>query len=565
MIPPLPTWREPSEEGQPSGGGARPPQAERLTPNSVPGHLMARSELVSADGSPLEKPGVPTPPEETGILRTDGPLVPDFLGVLLALAGGTIQTAQGETVGRIAGDTSVPAAWAGRFGEIPSDQPERPTSPPADIPPAVSGMPLSLPPDSRPAGPPREPSEAGGIRETAGTPRERGDATGSVGSPAPGRSFAGPLPGASDLPDGGRGITESPVPAAAPEAWPGLPSRRPDQGQAPAEGSATVSKSPPGNPTGNAGEVPTAPPLAREFPPDSGPLRAWQPQALDRGASGDAQWDLAVASSPHPASAGTGLDSRGGELRQSSVGILPGERTADEESVLPMPAAPSPTPLPEVGPARMSALRGPTPMGFDLGAHDGPPPRDAHLSVEGGDSRREKKAPPPMRGPGPEFRQEDGAAAGGTARGSLPEPSEAPRAALSAASIQRVVSAVRMSASRGGVEVRLLLHPESLGDVQVQVRWERGVLTARLEAATPAARDVLAGGLETLRTALQDQRVPVDRLQVAVRLDLGAWSHGQELARQQRDAPGPPLALAWATPAGPEPAPSAAGRLDIRI
>jgi hypothetical protein len=86
-----------------------------------------------------------------------------------------------------------------------------------------------------------------------------------------------------------------------------------------------------------------------------------------------------------------------------------------------------------------------------------------------------------------------------------------------------------------------------------------------LEAATPAARDVLAGGLETLRMALQDQGVPVDRLEVAVRLDLGARSYDQELARQERDTPDPPLALAWATPAEPEPAPGAARLLDIRI
>lgn len=515
MIPPLPTGREPSEGGQLSGGEARPPQAERLTADSAPGQLLARSELMSAGGSPLEKPGPPGPPKETGILRTDGSLVPDFLGVLLALAGGTIPTAQGETVGPIEGDTAV-VAWAGRFGEIPGDHPERPNSPstgsgpraepggpPAEIPPAVSGMPLSLPPDSRPAGPLREPSEGGAIRETAGTPGERGDATGSVGSPAPGRSFAGPLPGAPDLPGGGRGTTESPGPAAAPEAWPGLPSREPE-------------------------------------------------------------WDLAVASRPHPARAGTGLNSLGGEVRHSSAGILPGEETADEESVLPVPAAPSPTPLPEGGPARMSAPRGPTPIGLDLEAHDGPRPRGEHLSAGERDARKDQETPPPMGGRGQDRPQETAPTPRG--RGEEPPPqSEAPREALSAVGIQRVVSAVRMSASRGGVEVRLRLHPESLGDVQVQVRWERGVLTARLEAATPAARDVLAGGLETLRMALQDQGVAVDRLQVAVRLDLGARSHGQELARQERDAPGPPLALAWATLAGPEPAPGAAGLLDIRI
>ena len=119
------------------------------------------------------------------------------------------------------------------------------------------------------------------------------------------------------------------------------------------------------------------------------------------------------------------------------------------------------------------------------------------------------------------------------------EPREAAsgRPPLTPAGFQRVVSAARMSAAGGGVQVRLTLHPESLGEVVVQVRWDRGALTAQLEAATPAARAALEGGLERLRTALAEQGIPVERLQVG--LQLGAEAHSQRHARAEREAEAP--------------------------
>jgi len=111
------------------------------------------------------------------------------------------------------------------------------------------------------------------------------------------------------------------------------------------------------------------------------------------------------------------------------------------------------------------------------------------------------------------------------------------RPPLTPAGFQRVVSAARMSAAGGGVQVRLTLHPESLGEVVVQVRWDRGALTAQLEAATPAARAALEGGLERLRTALAEQGIPVERLQVG--LQLGAEAHSQRHARAEREAEAP--------------------------
>ena len=136
---------------------------------------------------------------------------------------------------------------------------------------------------------------------------------------------------------------------------------------------------------------------------------------------------------------------------------------------------------------------------------------------------------------------------------------------VSPAGIERVVAAVRTSLSEGGMEVRLRLHPESLGDVQVHVRWDRGLLTARLEAATPAARDALEGGLHLLRDALQEQGVPVDRLHVGLRLGLEGQSRGQDPGRQSGANPAPAPAPIESADAASSSTPAPAGRLDVRI
>jgi hypothetical protein len=151
------------------------------------------------------------------------------------------------------------------------------------------------------------------------------------------------------------------------------------------------------------------------------------------------------------------------------------------------------------------------------------------------------------------------------ARGRSPQALGIPRVPVSPAGLERVATAVRMAVSRGGGEVRLRLHPESLGDVQVRVRWEGGVLTARLEASSPAARDALEAGLQTLRTVLQEQGVPMDTLQVGVRLNLEARSHPHDFLRQGSAAPAPSPEPAENASGGVEPAFLPLGRLDLRI
>jgi flagellar hook-length control protein FliK len=131
--------------------------------------------------------------------------------------------------------------------------------------------------------------------------------------------------------------------------------------------------------------------------------------------------------------------------------------------------------------------------------------------------------------------------------------------------LERVVSAARASVARGGTEVRLRLHPETLGEVRVQVRWEGGTLSARLEAATPAGREALEQGAPALRAALQEHGIPVEQLSVNLRMDSDARPQHRPPASDrvvheapERDRPTRTDAVALSEPA-------LNGRVDIRI
>jgi len=141
----------------------------------------------------------------------------------------------------------------------------------------------------------------------------------------------------------------------------------------------------------------------------------------------------------------------------------------------------------------------------------------------------------------------------------------ATRSALSPTGLQLVVSATRMSATSGGMQVRLTLHPESLGEVMVQVRWERGILTARLDAATPEARAALEGGLGSLRTALAEQGVAVERLQVGLQLGPDAQAQQHAPGEREADSPRPRQEEMIPSTVAPRPASEATSRLDVRV
>jgi flagellar hook-length control protein FliK len=82
---------------------------------------------------------------------------------------------------------------------------------------------------------------------------------------------------------------------------------------------------------------------------------------------------------------------------------------------------------------------------------------------------------------------------------------------------QRILTRVARAfvmAQDGGGELRLRLSPAELGSLRLEVRVQEGVLQARVEAETPAARTVLIENLPALRERLAEQGVRIERFDV---------------------------------------------------
>ncbi len=79
--------------------------------------------------------------------------------------------------------------------------------------------------------------------------------------------------------------------------------------------------------------------------------------------------------------------------------------------------------------------------------------------------------------------------------------------------VQRVARAFEALGQHRGT-LRLRLHPPELGSLRLEVSVERGVMTARLEAETHAARNLLLDNLPALRERLAQQDVRVHQFQV---------------------------------------------------
>jgi flagellar hook-length control protein FliK len=84
--------------------------------------------------------------------------------------------------------------------------------------------------------------------------------------------------------------------------------------------------------------------------------------------------------------------------------------------------------------------------------------------------------------------------------------------------VQRVARAFRAVDAEGG-EIRLRLSPPELGSLKVEVALRNGVLTAKLEAETSSARNLLLNNLPALRERLADQNIKIERFDVDLRQD----------------------------------------------
>lgn len=120
--------------------------------------------------------------------------------------------------------------------------------------------------------------------------------------------------------------------------------------------------------------------------------------------------------------------------------------------------------------------------------------------------------------------------------------------------VNRVAKAFHTAQERGGA-LQLRLSPPELGALRLELLVHDGVLAAKLEAETPAARRVLLDHLPILRDRLAEQNIRVERFDVDVRQEGGGNSPASPREhRQQQPQHGTPHrqpSRAAATPIDP--------------
>lgn len=117
-------------------------------------------------------------------------------------------------------------------------------------------------------------------------------------------------------------------------------------------------------------------------------------------------------------------------------------------------------------------------------------------------------------------------------------PAEALPAVDPARFVTRVARAFDLAQERGGGPIEIRLSPPELGSLQVKIELKEGVLSAALEAETPAARQTLLDNLPALRDRLEQQQIRIDKFDVDVRDDSqqrgGDWQPSGD-ARERGD------------------------------
>lgn len=141
--------------------------------------------------------------------------------------------------------------------------------------------------------------------------------------------------------------------------------------------------------------------------------------------------------------------------------------------------------------------------------------------------------------------------------------------------VQRVEGAMKAAQQRDG-KIQVRLSPPDLGSIKIELAVQNGVLSAKLEAETPAARNLLLDSLPALRERLAQQDIRVEKFDVDVRDQGGNAGNGQPDERTAdqsgdrqsgRPRPAAPRAAALAAPPSRSSTgvSSAAAGLDVRV
>lgn len=99
--------------------------------------------------------------------------------------------------------------------------------------------------------------------------------------------------------------------------------------------------------------------------------------------------------------------------------------------------------------------------------------------------------------------------------------------------VERVARAVKTAEQRGG-DLKIRLSPPELGSLRLQVKLSDGTLSARIEAETPEARQVLLDNLPMLRERLAEQNIRVERFDVDL-FNSGNQGGGTQQSREEFD------------------------------
>jgi len=90
-----------------------------------------------------------------------------------------------------------------------------------------------------------------------------------------------------------------------------------------------------------------------------------------------------------------------------------------------------------------------------------------------------------------------------------------------------------LTQGNGASEAKISLHPEHLGQVDIKLVIQNGLLTAKFMTENGAARDLLEAQMSQLRTALQGQGLQVEKMEVVQQSSASAASFFQQQHRQQ--------------------------------
>jgi flagellar hook-length control protein FliK len=141
--------------------------------------------------------------------------------------------------------------------------------------------------------------------------------------------------------------------------------------------------------------------------------------------------------------------------------------------------------------------------------------------------------------------------------------------------VQRVEGAMKAAHQNDG-KIQVRLSPPDLGSVKIELAVQNGVLSAKLEAETPAARNLLLDSLPALRERLAQQDIRIEKFDVDVRDHGGSANSGQaddrtadQSGERQNGRSRPTAARPAAMPSAPTRslagASSAAAGLDVRV